>query len=144
MFHILIFNIKNHPNLSEKCQLMGECFLLLTFLITSFFETLCWWCPIFEGACESHNDRQIKKVPICILLIIWCWFKSAKLHEGYNSSTLRYQINKSTQLAFFEFFPRPTRLFGPTCSHFPPYSISKFSTLLVYLVHWSYSLMKFT
>ena len=59
-------------------------------------------------------------------------------------SSLRCQIKKSTRLAFFEFFPRPIRLFGPTHSHFPPYLISKFSTLLVYLVHWSYSFMKFT
>ena len=44
-------------------------------------------------------------------------------------------------ISIFLFF---SRLFGPTCFHFPPYSISKFSTLLVYLVHWSYSLMKFT
>ena len=29
-------------------------------------------------------------------------------------STLRCQINKSTRLAFFEFFPRPTCLFGTT------------------------------
>ena len=27
-------------------------------------------------------------------------------------STLRCQINKSTRLAFFKFFPRPTCLFG--------------------------------
>ena len=59
-------------------------------------------------------------------------------------TTLRCQINESTRLTFFEFFPRPTHLFGPTRSHFPPYLISKFSTLLVYLVHWSYSFMKFT
>jgi hypothetical protein len=58
--------------------------------------------------------------------------------------TLRCQINESTRLAFFDFFPRPTSLFGPTRSHFPPYSISKFSTILIYLVHWSSSFMKIT
>ena len=57
-------------------------------------------------------------------------------------TTPRCQINESTRLSFFDFSPRPTRLFGPTRSHFPPYLISKFSTLLVYLVHCSYSLVK--
>ena len=66
------------------------------------------------------------------------------VYRNLNTYTLRCQINESTRLTFFEFFPRPTHLFGPTRSHFPPYLISKFSTLLVYLVHWSYSFMKFT
>ena len=48
--------------------------------------------------------------------------------------TLRCQINESTWLAFLDFCPTLTHLFGLARSNFPPYSISKFSTLFVYLV----------
>ena len=64
-------------------------------------------------------------------------------------TTLRCQINESTRLLFFDFFPRPTCLFGPTCSHFPPYLIIFHSTRLfgplvllfneIYLKYPSYS-----
>ena len=36
------------------------------------------------------------------------------------TATLRCQINKSNRLAFLDFFLHPIRLFGTTCSHFPP------------------------
>ena len=62
-------------------------------------------------------------------------------HEHFFQTTLRCQINESTRLSFLDFFPTLcTRLFGPTCSHFQPYSISKFFPLLVF---WSYSIKKF-
>ena len=61
-------------------------------------------------------------------------------HEHFFQTTLRCQINESTRLSFLDFFPsffHPTWLaflyfFTTLYALFPPYLISKFSTLLVY------------
>ena len=50
-----------------------------------------------------------------------CWSQGGRGGAGV-PHTLRCQINESNQLSFLDFFPQPTRLFGPTRSHFPPFS----------------------
>ena len=115
-------------------------------LNNDFTFELHFWCSsigIFRNEADKNNYRnslfnksnvflnriiRLKQVKVESLSHcppfwskkLWWMLKPVKLW----STTLRCQINESTRLSFSDF--------SPPYSHFFQYSISKFSTLLVY------------
>ena len=103
-------DVRLSPNLYDfflfKNISLEEVFLLLSFVKTLIFETLCFlkWCPIFDGQCQHQKN-------ILILLIFFikstlCWLTSPKLHHwGHTPKYLRhlfwplvYWFNKSVSV----------------------------------------------
>ena len=70
------------------------------------FELLFHLCP-------HQSSFQVFQLgrPIDVLVNL-CLLQAAR---NKIKVTLRCQINESTRLAFLDFFPHPTCLFGPTC-----------------------------